>query len=73
MVKKDEILKQFALISDNLESLPFGSKKNEVLIYLKEFEFNEMFNLFSNKKITESDYVFSIYVDDVKFKILKIV
>lgn len=73
MVKKDEILKQFALISDNLESLPFGSKKNEVLIYLNEFEFNEMFNLFSNKKITESDYIFSIYVDDVMFKILKIV
>lgn len=72
MAKKDDILKQLAIISDNLDKLPFKTKKNEVTIYLNNNEFIEMFNLFSEKKVTESDYKFSIYVDTINFNILKL-
>jgi len=63
-MEKNEILTKLAYITDGFDKLAFKKTKISSTIYLEDAEFNEIFKIFSEKKITENDVKFSVYIDN---------
>ena len=71
MAKKDDILTKLAIITDSFDKLTFKSKKISTSISLNNVEFDEMFKLFYENKITDGDNTFSIFIDNYEIIVIK--
>ena len=72
MEKKDEILKKLAYVTDGFDRLAFKKTKITSTIYLEDIEYNEIFKMFSEKKMSENDIKFSIFIDNHEVIFIKI-
>lgn len=71
MEKKTKILTDLALVCDKIDELSFKTIETKISLYLNENDFDEIYYIFLEKKLTDKDTSFSIYIDNVNVEINK--
>ena len=69
---KDDFLSRLAEITDKFDGLNLKHKKITVSIYLENDEYQKMFKIFTANRNDDTEFKFSVYIDDYEIIIMKI-